>query len=267
MPVALIAVLAVVATALPVWQKRGYAIALLKLADQGRVQADASSALRDELERQTGDYNFALQKKYAFPAALQVVEDVTKLLPDDTWLTQLEMKTTRAGQGSASRNRPARRKRERRPPGVAPRGLEGVRGCRAALADDQDPAWTRRDLRSRRAVEAVAASAGDAAGRCRGQRRGVCGRSRAAPAAPAGDTGHTGRIRRRSAAAGRPAARRVLPPRPLRQRPRSRRPPPRSAPGPASTPAPPAERATEAPAAAAPDAADAPVNGATKATP
>ena len=61
------------------------------------MQADASSALRDELERLTGDYNFALQRKYAFPAALQVVEDVTKLLPDDTWLTQFEMKTTARG--------------------------------------------------------------------------------------------------------------------------------------------------------------------------
>ena len=29
-------------------------------------------------------YNFALQRKYAFPSAVQVVEDVTKLLPDDT---------------------------------------------------------------------------------------------------------------------------------------------------------------------------------------
>jgi hypothetical protein len=38
-----------------------------------------------------------LQRKYTFPASLQVVEDVTKLLPDDTWLTQLEMKTTARG--------------------------------------------------------------------------------------------------------------------------------------------------------------------------
>ena len=53
--------------------------------------------LREELERLTGDYNFALQKKYAFPTALQSIEDVTKLLPDDTWLTQFEMKSTAKG--------------------------------------------------------------------------------------------------------------------------------------------------------------------------
>jgi general secretion pathway protein L len=93
----ILGIVALVVTALPIWQKRGYAITLAQLADQAKVQADASSALRDELERLTGDYNFALQRKYTFPAALQVVEDVTKLLPDDTWLTQFEMKTTARG--------------------------------------------------------------------------------------------------------------------------------------------------------------------------
>lgn len=96
-PAALLAMVAVVVIALPIWQKRVYAIALAQRVDQAKVQADASSALRDELERLTGDYNFALQRKYTFPAALQVVEDVTKLLPDDTWLTQFEMKTTARG--------------------------------------------------------------------------------------------------------------------------------------------------------------------------
>ena len=96
-PIVLIAATALVATALPIWQKRGYGIALMQLTNQGRMQADASSALREQLERLTGDYNFALQKKYAFPSALQSVEDVTKLLPDDTWLTQFEMKSTMKG--------------------------------------------------------------------------------------------------------------------------------------------------------------------------
>jgi general secretion pathway protein L len=96
-PLALIAIVAIVAIVLPLWQKRGYAIELAKLADQTRVQADASSALREELDRLTGDYNFALQRKYAFPPAMQVLEDVTKILPDDTWLTQFELKTTARG--------------------------------------------------------------------------------------------------------------------------------------------------------------------------
>ena len=96
-PLGLIAGAALIATALPLWQKRGYAIALQQQAMQQRGQADASNALREQLDRLTGDYNFALSKKYAFPSALQSVEDVTKLLPDDTWLTQLEVKNTAKG--------------------------------------------------------------------------------------------------------------------------------------------------------------------------
>ncbi|MET0682583.1 MAG: hypothetical protein ABWZ29_04490 [Casimicrobiaceae bacterium] len=99
-PIALIVAGLIFATALPLWQKRGYAIALMQLANQGRAQADASSALREQLDRLTGDYNFALSKKYAFPSALQSVEDVTKLLPDDTWLTQFEMKSSVKGKES-----------------------------------------------------------------------------------------------------------------------------------------------------------------------
>ena len=96
-PLALIAAAVLFATALPLWQKRGYAIALQQQAMQGRAAADASNALREQLERLTGDYNFALARKYAFPSALQSVEDLSRLLPDDTWLTQLEVKNTAKG--------------------------------------------------------------------------------------------------------------------------------------------------------------------------
>jgi general secretion pathway protein L len=96
-PLALLGVLAVVAIAIPIWQKRSHVIALTRVTEEARLQADASAALRDQLERLTGDYNFALQKKYAFPSTLQLIDDVTKLLPDDTWLTQLEVKGTLRG--------------------------------------------------------------------------------------------------------------------------------------------------------------------------
>ena len=96
-PIALVAAVAFVATALPLWQKRGYAIALAQVAEGQRARADASNTLREQLDQLTGEYNFALQRKYAFGSAVQVVEDITKLLPDDTWLTQFEMKSTTKG--------------------------------------------------------------------------------------------------------------------------------------------------------------------------
>jgi general secretion pathway protein L len=70
---------------------------LMQSADRARLQADASSALQQQLERSIDDYNFVLQRKHLFPAAVQVVEDITKLLPDDTWLTQFAVKTTARG--------------------------------------------------------------------------------------------------------------------------------------------------------------------------
>mgnify|MGYP000070294539 CR=1 FL=1 len=36
-------------------------------------------------------------RKYGFPSLVQVLDDVTKLLPDDTWLTQLEVRSTAKG--------------------------------------------------------------------------------------------------------------------------------------------------------------------------
>ena len=58
-----------------------------------------SDALRTELERKVGEYNFALERKYAFPGAVQVLDDITRLLPDDTWLTQLELRSVRGKDG------------------------------------------------------------------------------------------------------------------------------------------------------------------------
>ena len=60
-------------------------------------QAEVSDALRAELETKAGDYNFALEKKYAYPSAFRVVDEVSRVLPDDTWLTQMEMKTIAKG--------------------------------------------------------------------------------------------------------------------------------------------------------------------------
>jgi general secretion pathway protein L len=97
LPIALLVGVTLIAVALPVWQKREYAIALNDVASQSFQEAAVSESLRGQLDRQVGDYNFALERKYAYPSTVQVLEDVTHLLPDDTWLTQLEIKTNGRG--------------------------------------------------------------------------------------------------------------------------------------------------------------------------
>jgi general secretion pathway protein L len=97
LPIVALGVVALTAVVLPVWQKREYAIALNTVAAQAMQQSAVSESLRTQLERQIGDYNFALERKYAYPGAVRVLEDVTHLLPDDTWLTQLELKNASRG--------------------------------------------------------------------------------------------------------------------------------------------------------------------------
>jgi hypothetical protein len=93
--VAVIAVAA--AVAVPVWQKRERVIAMLRETAEARAQAAVADGLRAEFERMTGDYNFVLGRKFGFPPAVQLIEDVTRLLPDDTWLLQFELKTPSRG--------------------------------------------------------------------------------------------------------------------------------------------------------------------------
>jgi len=96
-PIVLLIILVGAAILIPLWQKRASAIASNTLADQARGQAAVSEALRQDLEARAGDYNFALMRKYAFPSTVQVIDDVSRLLPDDTWLTQFELKSVARG--------------------------------------------------------------------------------------------------------------------------------------------------------------------------
>ncbi len=96
-PMALVAVLAIAAVIVPLVQKREYAIELQRQSELARVQAEAASVIRREFERLEGEFNYPLARKYAYPPTVQVLDDVTRLLPDDTWLTQMEMKTTTKG--------------------------------------------------------------------------------------------------------------------------------------------------------------------------
>ncbi|MEP6656710.1 MAG: PilN domain-containing protein, partial [Betaproteobacteria bacterium] len=96
-PIGAAGALALAAIIVPLVQKREAAIELLHVSEQARVQAAASDALRQQLERSIDDYNFVLARKYAFPSTLQLLQDVTRLLPDDTWLTVLEMKSVPKG--------------------------------------------------------------------------------------------------------------------------------------------------------------------------
>jgi len=96
-PALLLLAMAAATVAIPLWQKRDYVLQLAAQADQARGRAAVSETLRAELNARVADYNFALERKYAFPGSLAVVDTVSKVLPDDTWLTQFELKSMAKG--------------------------------------------------------------------------------------------------------------------------------------------------------------------------
>ncbi len=96
-PATLVVMGALAVLAVPLLQKREYAIALNKQTEAAHQQAEASDALRTQLDRQQGDYNYALARKYAYPGTIQIIDEITRLLPDDTWLTQMEVRSTIRG--------------------------------------------------------------------------------------------------------------------------------------------------------------------------
>jgi len=89
-----VAVLLVIALFLPVWQKRETVIALHPLLAKAKQAAEATDAIARELERQVGDYNFLLAKKHGTQPVLAFMEEISRLLPDHTWLSQLDVRTT-----------------------------------------------------------------------------------------------------------------------------------------------------------------------------
>ena len=79
---------------LPIWQKRETVIALNPLVAKAAQDAQATDAIAREVERQIADYNFLLAKKHGAYPTLAYLEEVSRLLPDHTWVQELQIKNT-----------------------------------------------------------------------------------------------------------------------------------------------------------------------------
>lgn len=99
----LLLLLLVAAIALPIWQKRDYAIKLGKQVDQVRGQAQEVEQLRNTLDQIVADYDFVLERKDAYPTVAETLERVTRVMPDDTWLSRMEIRTV-IGNNETQRN-------------------------------------------------------------------------------------------------------------------------------------------------------------------
>lgn len=91
----LFAVLLGAALALPIWQKRAQSIELMRMVDRSAESAHATMQLRKELERLTSQHNALLQRRQDQLPAGTTLAELSRLLPDDTYLTLLDLNGNR----------------------------------------------------------------------------------------------------------------------------------------------------------------------------
>lgn len=91
---ALCAALLIALIAFPLWQMRQRVIELQPLEATAKTDAEAASILQRQLEKQIGEYNLPLARKHGSPLVVQIIDDLTKRLPDDTWAQSFEIKTS-----------------------------------------------------------------------------------------------------------------------------------------------------------------------------
>ena len=87
-----IALLLLVAAALlPLWQQRNLVLELMPQVSAAQRQAEEVLALRETLEDSIASSHFLLQKRREKLFAIDIVNELTRILPDNTWVEQLEI--------------------------------------------------------------------------------------------------------------------------------------------------------------------------------
>jgi general secretion pathway protein L len=85
--------LALAAVVLPIWQKRQSVIDIMPLAAKANAEYAVTQRISGEYTKLANEYNFILGKKHGTFPVTQIVEDLTKAFPDNTWLKTFELKT------------------------------------------------------------------------------------------------------------------------------------------------------------------------------
>ena len=88
----LVVLLSIAAVALPLLIKREAVVQMTPWLEKARTVAEATDVLRRDLEAKVKEHNYLLEKRQAFPPVIMVMEELTRILPDDTWVQQLDIK-------------------------------------------------------------------------------------------------------------------------------------------------------------------------------
>jgi general secretion pathway protein L len=88
---ALAVVLAVIAVAVPLGAAHRKAALLSEDFAAAKKAVETAAALRAEIEALQEEQRFLIDRKRQVPSASMLLHDVTRILPDDTWLTELHL--------------------------------------------------------------------------------------------------------------------------------------------------------------------------------
>ncbi len=91
-PVSVVVLLLAAAMALPLWQKREIALSLQAREEALRAKAGSILKLRERVDGELKSLRDIRDQWQAFPPALDVIQVLTRLLPDDTSLQRMEIK-------------------------------------------------------------------------------------------------------------------------------------------------------------------------------
>jgi general secretion pathway protein L len=89
---ALVIFMGLAAMIMPLAIKREAVVQMLPWVEKGKKAAETVDAVRRELEVRVDQHNYLLEKRQMMPAIIQILEELTRILPDDTWVTTLDIK-------------------------------------------------------------------------------------------------------------------------------------------------------------------------------
>jgi general secretion pathway protein L len=76
----------------PLWEKRGIAMELNQHLAVVRGEANKILDLREKLDKNIHSASYVLDKRRKTPRVVDVLNELTQLVPDDTWVEQLELR-------------------------------------------------------------------------------------------------------------------------------------------------------------------------------
>jgi general secretion pathway protein L len=104
---ALLCLLITVAIVVPIFMKRSDVKLLAPMVDKAKFEAESTRKIEAEFQRLQREYQVAANKKYASYQVIDILEDVTRISPDTTWLQVFELKTAPlAAKNSANAGKP-----------------------------------------------------------------------------------------------------------------------------------------------------------------